>query len=298
MDCDPGVDDAIALMLVCRSPELSLAGVIAAPGNAPPSVTAANAAAILRLCGRSDVPVYMGASRYLTGQNASLSGFCGENGLCGIALPDGAPVRPDGVDWLCAALCAAKEPLTLLSTAPLTDLALALKRRPEAARGIAAVVTVCGYYGLCGAESGMQPRAEWNAAVDLPACEIISGAGIPVCAIGLDVSGQLTDSFAQLLLSRAKESCFTSFVRQSAEYYTAHALERFSLFVDAMAAAWLIQPELAHLCEGAVLQDGRGPLLDTGLFLRDDKGIQRSCFRAADRFDWEAYAGLLLRRIL
>src|SRR5256885_5310095 len=156
IDCDPGHDDAMALLLALASPELELRGVTTVHGNATLAHTTANALRVLQLAGRSDVPVAAGAERPLVGEPAVAADVHGESGLDGPELPEAssAPVDAHAVDFLAARL--AESPATLIATGPLTNVALLLARHPGAAARIERIVLMGGAI----AEGNVTPAAE------------------------------------------------------------------------------------------------------------------------------------------
>ena len=130
IDCDPGHDDAIALLLALASPEVELLGVTTVHGNQTLEKTTANALRVLDLAGRADVPVASGAARPLVRELTVASHVHGESGLDGPALPPAAreAIAEDAVDFLTRAIAASPAPVTLVPTGPLTNIALLLAR--------------------------------------------------------------------------------------------------------------------------------------------------------------------------
>src|SRR5256886_12950713 len=124
LDCDPGHDDAIALLLVLASPELELLGVTTVSGNQTVEKTTANAIRVLDLLGRHDVPVAAGAPRPLVRERWVAAYVHGETGLDGARLPPPArPAEPEhAVDWIARTLAAATVPVTLVPVGPLTNI--------------------------------------------------------------------------------------------------------------------------------------------------------------------------------
>ena len=141
LDLDAGIDDALALAYALGSSEVELVAVVASYGNVTQERAARNACALLDLLGRPDVPVYAGADRPLGAAEsfspaAGVVRIHGESGLGASELPaPSRPTRADGVGWLAREGCAAPPaaPLTYVPTGPLTNLALALRARPEPA---------------------------------------------------------------------------------------------------------------------------------------------------------------------
>jgi pyrimidine-specific ribonucleoside hydrolase len=125
LDCDPGHDDAIALLLALASPELELLGVTTTYGNQTLEKTTANALRVLELVGRTDVPVAAGADAPLERELVVAAHVHGESGLDGPALPEpsGAPTSSDAVAFVAEYVGAARQPVTLVATGPLTNVA-------------------------------------------------------------------------------------------------------------------------------------------------------------------------------
>jgi inosine-uridine nucleoside N-ribohydrolase len=199
VDCDPGHDDAIALLLALASPELELLGVTTVHGNQTLARTTENALRILELAGRTDVPVAAGAERPLLREPAVAADVHGETGLDGPDLPRAstAPVAAHAVDFLAERLLSASAPVTLVPTGPLTNVALLLARWPEAAVRIERVVLMGGAI----AEGNVTPAAEFNLWVDPEAAARVFASGLDVTMIGLDVTHRalLTAAHAERL---------------------------------------------------------------------------------------------------
>ena len=134
-DCDPGQDDALALLLALASPELGVLGVTAVAGNQTVDKTTANALRVLELAGRTDIRVASGAEGPLSGELVVAADAHGETGLDGVDLPSACtePVPEHAKDFLAARLGASERPVTLIALGPLTNVALLLEAHPEAA---------------------------------------------------------------------------------------------------------------------------------------------------------------------
>src|SRR5215213_9605522 len=133
LDVDPGHDDAVVLMLACGAPELDLLAVTTVAGNAPLEKTTRNALRILSLIGRPDVPVAAGAASPLERQLHTAEDIHGESGLEGPEIPDAA-LEPDGrgaAELIADTLRRTREPVTLIPTGPLTNVARFLQEHPD-----------------------------------------------------------------------------------------------------------------------------------------------------------------------
>lgn len=194
IDCDPGTDDALALLLALGSPALDVLAVTVAGGNAGLAHTLANARAIVALSGR-DVPVHAGADRPLLGYFTGEARVHGADGLAGVVLAPGKPAAPGlAADAIRAVLRAAAQPVTLIGLAPVTNLALALATEPALTAKVARIVLMGGAWG----EGNATPAAEFNALADPEALAILLGLGVAVTMAVLDVTSQVLATPARL----------------------------------------------------------------------------------------------------
>ena len=220
IDCDPGVDDAIALLLALASPELEVLGVTTVAGNVPWERTFDNGRRVVALAGRSDVPVYRGCTGPLLGP--VLRGkYSGAGGLGGSLLPDsGAPEQAaHAVDVIIATLNAAadaKDPITVCTLGPLTNLAVALARDPGIARGMARIICMAGAFIAGGNRT---PSAEFNVLADPHAAEIVLRAGVPVVLTPLDVTFQALATPARVADLRSRGGRVTKLAAELITFY-------------------------------------------------------------------------------
>jgi inosine-uridine nucleoside N-ribohydrolase len=178
IDCDPGQDDALALLLALGSPELDVLGVTAVAGNQTLDKTTANALRVLELAGRPDIPVAAGADGPLAGALVVAADAHGETGLDGVDLPtpSAEPVSEDAKDFLAARLEASERPVTLVALGPLTNVALLLEAHPEAASKIERIVLMGGAIH----EGNQTPSAEFNIWIDPEAAAHVFESGLDV----------------------------------------------------------------------------------------------------------------------
>lgn len=186
IDCDPGLDDAIAILLACASPEFDILGITTVAGNVPMERVQRNARQICELAGRLDIPVYAGCPRPLLRPLETAKYVHGESGLGGVHLPEPQrPLQPQhGVDFLVETLMAAAEPLTLATLGPLTNVAIALVKEPRIRPKIQELVLMGGSLD----HGNTTPAAEFNIYVDPHAAHIVFTSGIPLTMIGLHVT--------------------------------------------------------------------------------------------------------------
>src|SRR5215218_5120590 len=185
-DCDPGHDDAIAILLAAAHPALDLRAITTVGGNAPLDKVTLNARRVCTLAGIRDVPIAAGAEGPAGGVLEPAADVHGESGLDGADLPPPAvPLDPrPAVDLLADAVAAAGEPPTLLATGPLTNVAALIER--AGADGIGAVIWMGG-----STERGNRtPYAEFNAWVDPEAAAAVLASGVPFTMVGLNLTHQ------------------------------------------------------------------------------------------------------------
>ena len=186
IDTDPGHDDACALLLAARAPELQLLAVTVVAGNQTLAKTALNARRVLTLAERLDVPVAAGMAAPLTRPLAVAAHVHGESGLDGydFGLPRVALQPEHGVDLMIRTIRASTEPVTLVPLGPLTNVALALWRDPAIAGKLARIVLMGGAAHL----GNVTPAAEFNIHTDPEAAQIVFNAGVPITMVGLDAT--------------------------------------------------------------------------------------------------------------
>ena len=180
LDCDPGHDDAIALLLALASPEVELIGVTTVAGNQTLEKTTANAIRVLELVGRDDVAVAAGADRPLVREPFVAAYVHGETGLDGTDLPParGRAVAEHAVDFLAERVAGR----TLVATGPLTNVALLLARHPGTRPD--RIVLMGGAI----AEGNVTPAAEFNVWADPEAAKRVFASGLDLTMVGLDVT--------------------------------------------------------------------------------------------------------------
>ncbi len=188
IDTDPGIDDALAILLALASPEVDLQLVTTVHGNVDLALTTENALRVLHLAGRSDVPVAAGARASLIHPQPERAGHVhGTEGLGGVQLPP-SPARLDprpAVVALAELLAGSAEPVTVAAVGPLTNIALLLAVYPEAAARIDRLVVMGGSAARGG---NVTAAAEFNIWSDPEAAAAVFGSTVPTVMVGLDVT--------------------------------------------------------------------------------------------------------------
>jgi purine nucleosidase len=192
IDTDPGIDDAVAILLAFAVPEqLEVLGIVAVAGNLPLAATERNARRVCELAGRTDTPVYAGCARPLLRTLATAEHIHRETSSDRLLLPE--PTMPlqtqHGVDFLIEILRAAEAgTITVCALGPLTNIAVALVKAREIAGKIGKLVVMGG---ACFELGNVTPAAEFNIHVDPEAAAIVLASGIPITMIPLDVTHQV-----------------------------------------------------------------------------------------------------------
>ncbi len=259
LDCDPGTDDAFALLLALASPELEVMAVTVAGGNVGLDRTLPNACALAALAG-SKVPVYAGADRPLLGAFVNETRVHGVDGLGGISLAVGAAAAQGvAADAIRTYLRGATRPVTLVGIAPATNIALALMTEPAITANIERIVLMTGAWG----EGNATPSAEFNALNDPEALAVILACGRPVVLATLELTAQALCTPERLAALRAcgNGACLRALCDIQA---TVPLGPRFggrgAALHDPCAIAWLIRPDLFTERDCAASVDlGRGP---------------------------------------
>jgi len=238
IDCDPGHDDAIAILLALASPEVELLGITTVHGNQTLDKTTENALRVLELAGRSDIPVARGADRPLVRELSVAAHVHGESGLDGPALPEAsaAPIDQHAVEFLAERVT---DETVLVPVGPLTNVALALERDVRPARII--------LMGGAIAEGNMTPAAEFNIWADPEAAQQVFHAGVPVTMVGLDVTHRalLTPEWSERFRADGRLGVF---VAELVDFFKQYHQRTYGWdgapVHDALALAHVIRPEL------------------------------------------------------
>jgi purine nucleosidase len=191
-DMDPGIDDALALILALKSPEvLQVLGITTVAGNAPVEMTSANARRVLEYLNADNIPVAMGAANPLNHPLEDALGYHGPDGLgnCGLPPPEQPLYPAKAWDFIARSVSSAPREVTLVATGPLTNVAYAFKRNPELPGLLARLVLMGGAYRLTPYGEGNRTLyAEFNIWQDPEAAYMVFHSGVDIFAVGLDVT--------------------------------------------------------------------------------------------------------------
>jgi len=300
LDCDPGHDDAIALLLALASPELALLGVTTVAGNQTLAKTTANAIRVLDHLGRDDLPVAAGAPRPIVREPHVAAGVHGDSGLDGPDLPPPArePDRRHAIDWIAGTIATSPAPVTLIATGPLTNVALLLARYPELESRLGRIVLMGGAIG----EGNVTPAAEFNIWADPEAAQRVFSSGLELTMVGLDVTNRalMTPAHAERLAGAgAGGRLVADLYRFYGQYHRRTYGSNGAPVHDAVAVAHVIDSALVQTRHCGVAID-TGPELSRGRTNVDRWGVagwQPNCHVAVE-IDTERFFELLIGRIV
>ena len=247
IDCDPGIDDALALMLALSSPEIDILGITTVCGNVPPEKGAANALRVLRFMGREGVPVYIGAEKPVVRKYVSAEDTHGEDGLGESGIPPVEDIKPraGAVDFITETL-SKTDGVSLIAIGPLTNIALALKKSPEAFKHVRKFISMGGCfksYGNC------SPVAEYNYWCDPEAARYVyRNIGQPIHMVGLDVTREivLTPNIVEYM--RDLDDRTGKFIEKITRFYMDFHWKQEKIIGcvinDPLAVAYFLKPEI------------------------------------------------------
>jgi purine nucleosidase/pyrimidine-specific ribonucleoside hydrolase len=309
LDCDPGMDDSMAIVMACKSPELDLVAITTVNGNYPVDITSVNALKILELLGRTDIPVGRGMAHPIVRESPKDPFTHGEDGQGNANLPAPTMKISDShaVGMIIDLVKAHPHELTLVATGPLSNIAMAITQAPEIKPLIKEIVAISGAFGLNQYSflnaTGDTPQSEWNVYVDPEAAKLVYSSGIPFTAIGLDVATNFGVDFsdgdiAQLKASDNKEA---RFLINAIGFVRGRGFDAYCAVIDCMAVGYAIDPELvatrdAHV--GVETKDG----LTLGMTVRDGRHhhvwTQLPAIRIAVDADYAKFLDLLKSLVL
>jgi purine nucleosidase len=253
LDCDPGHDDMVAILLAAAHPRIDLLAITTVAGNGTLDRTTRNARAVCSMAGIRDVPIAAGAPGPLVGTLRTAEHVHGESGLDGaeLAAAEDVPLAPEhAVDLMARLLREAPEPLTLVPTGPLTNIALLLRTHPDLAERVREIVLMGGSTDV----GNVEPLAEFNIHVDPEAADVVFSSGLPVTMCGLNVTHQALATEAVLERLRGLGTPLAETVVRLLVFFRDRYRDIWGLPAppvhDPVAVARVIDPELVR-CEEA-----------------------------------------------
>lgn len=300
IDCDPGIDDALALMLAAVSPELDILGITIVSGNTRARQCAQNALQVLVLMGRRDIPVYLGAERPLKREPLDAEDTHGADGLGGCARPLTAQAgfQEGAVQFILSQL-SCQEAVDVIAIGPLTNIAHCLQKDPAATRRMASLTVMGGTYRSPGNCSSV---AEFNFWADPHAAEIVfHELQRPITMVGLDVTRQVvfTPNYIELVRQIGGEvadflvamlQCYSDFHWQAEKILG-------SIVNDPLAVAWYLDHSLCSGVEAQVDIITEGKAIGMSIVDESCKLNHKSNHLVLTRVDTQRFFCFLLTRL-
>lgn len=269
IDCDPGHDDAVAILLAAR--HFDLLGVTTVGGNAPIENVTQNALKVLELAGLSDIPVAKGMERPLVKELRTGTKIHGPSGLDGVDLPAPvtAPHRKRGVEFLIDTLMA-NEDVVLFAVGPLTNVATALRLEPRIREHIAHISLMGG----SATWGNVTPAAEFNIGCDPEAAHVVFTCGVPLTMCGLDLTRRADAGEAEVKRIRELGTRTSMVISGLLESYRRAAFSVYGkssvALHDPCAVAAMAEPSLFEFIETHVAIELRGQYT-TGMTVVDQR---------------------------
>lgn len=278
LDCDPGMDDSMAIVMAAKSRNLNLMAVTTVSGNYPVEMTSANALKVLHMLGRTDIPVAKGMSSPMIRTRPSDPFTHGKDGQADANLPNPSAKICEKHAVILIIDLVRQNPgeITIVSTGPMSNLAMAIKMAPEIKPLIKEIVAISGAFGLNQYSflnaTGDTPQSEWNVYVDPESAKIVYESGIPLTAIGLDIATYFDidfsdDDILDFNKSPRKEANFLS---NAIKFVRGRGFSAYCTCIDCMAVAHVIDPSIVQTetaLVGIETRDG----LSLGMTIRDGR---------------------------
>ncbi len=270
IDCDPGVDDAVALFMMMAQDRYEILGITPVNGNKPLENSEKNSLMLCELAGREDIPVLHGAHKAVFAEGRTAGAIHGATGLGGVVLPDPRKQLEKEYAWDFIGRKAKEHPgeLEILAIGPLTNLAIALLKYPELAGQVKRIVIMGG-----GISTGnMTASGEFNIWADADAARIVFRSGIPMAMIGLEVCNEgriMADEVAALKAGGPVSRVAGQLIGEREE----RSGGKGAVLCDALAAAYMIDPGVMTEVFDAVVD------VETGGFITEGRTVAKRIYR-------------------
>ena len=309
LDCDPGIDDGLAIILALKSPGLKLEAITSATGNLPADWSARNARKLLDLMQHPDIPVALGALRPLVRDYPQDPFSHGTDGLGETHLPE--PQTPflnrNATDLMREIINRNPGEITLICTAPLTNIALLILQEPEIIHKIAEVILIGGAfgfnrYGLINGTGG-NPVSEWNIYVDPDSAKIVFHSGLHIVAIGLDVATHPDINLQPHHLSKLSQSQApgAKYLQQILGFLNHRGFQTYCALIDSLAISYACDQSRFSLQQIHVDIETSSPLT-RGQTVADHrhhfKWDKLPLIQAADNVDFNWFLDSLVSKII
>jgi purine nucleosidase len=242
IDTDPGIDDAIAILMALAATSNKVLGLTTVGGNVPLARGTRNALAVLNAAGRADVPVHRGSSRPVSGRFGYSFAFHGNTGLPSrLPKPKAGPAAQRATDFLAQSLRASPGEVNLVALGPLTNLARLMQRHPGALE-LAGSVAIMG--GAVNTPGNVTPHAEFNFFSDPVAADMVMSSTIPVTLVDLGASRQAALNHKQVETLRGGNALGQLAIRLLQDWFRLDSGRKQFQFYDPLALAAAIDPQV------------------------------------------------------
>lgn len=294
IDCDPGADDALAIMLALNSEEIDVLGITTVSGNSPLEICTQNALNIINSCNKKNIPVFAGEDRPIKRDIEFTDEYCGKNGVCEYEFrkSDKLVQKENAIDFIYDS-AAREEKLTIISIAPMSNIAKALIKYPDLKDMNIEIITMAGYYKV---NSSLNvKRSEWNVLVDPEAFEIVCNSGIPMYSLGLDVSSNLKNEYIDEIIEKGTKSEKMEYLIHAKDFYLSRNLTPKSLLVDSLPVAYIIDKSIAKFKAGNVTMQYKEKI-DCDI-IKFNSYKDKANIYAAYELDLDRFIKILIERI-
>ena len=294
IDCDPGADDALAIMLALNSEEIDVLGITTVSGNSPLEICTQNALNIINSCNRKDITVFAGEDRPIKRDIEFTDEYCGKNGVCEYEFrkSDKLVQKENAIDFIYDS-AAREEKLTIISIAPMSNIAKALIKYPDLKDMNIEIITMAGYYKV---NSSLNvKRSEWNVLVDPEAFERVCNSGIPMYSLGLDVSSNLKNEYIDEIIEKGTKSEKMEYLIHAKDFYLSRNLTPKSLLVDSLPVAYIIDKSIAKFKAGNVTMQYKEKI-DCDI-IKFNSYKDKANIYAAYELDLDRFVKILIERI-
>lgn len=294
IDCDPGADDALAIMLALNSDEIDVLGITTVSGNSPVEICTQNALNIINSCTEKNIPVFSGEDKPIKRDIKFTDEYCGKNGVCeyNFRKSDKLVQSVHAVDFIYNTAIS-EEKLTIIAIAPMSNIAKALIKYPDLKDMNIEIITMAGYYKV---NSNVNVnRSEWNVLVDPEAFEIVCNSGIPMYSLGLDVSNKLTNEYIYEIIEKGNKSAKMEYLVHAKDYYLSKNLNPKSLLVDSLPVAYIIDKSIAKFKSGNAIIEYKDKI-DSNI-IKFSPNEDKANIHAAYELDLDCFVKILIERI-
>jgi purine nucleosidase/pyrimidine-specific ribonucleoside hydrolase len=268
IDCDPGMDDSLALILALKSPKLAVKAITTVSGNYHVDVTSRNALRTVELINAAGIPVARGLDKPLVRDLPKDPFSHGEDGQGENFLPEPqiGLCEEHAVDLIIRTIKENAGNIQILALGPLTNIAAALLKAPEIKSMLIEIIAIAGAFGLNKYANtnatGDSPQSEWNVFVDPEAADLVFRSGVKVTAIGLDVATHFDVNFSEAEIDQLSNSpnSEAAFLLQMLRFVTNRGFQSYCVLIDSMAVAAAIEPTLVSLITAKVGVETKGEL--------------------------------------